>query len=179
MENRALRIIKKDIRKAEVDSVFYMLYQMAREKFEKNILLPVLKEIEDDCIDSDKYDFYFKALIHIVYINKDIGGNLKYSGLNFSIRLSLTSFVYYHGILGLYSSKQRFLDADEKINKIFKNPTCDMALAYKDIIKDKELYEILKETWLGHVISNLSTLRERLEEKYAPITSDGDDFFDL
>mgnify|MGYP003101400505 FL=1 len=46
-----------------------MLYDMAEDRFEKNILLPVLEEIEMD-VKGNKYDFYFDRFVDSIKFDK-------------------------------------------------------------------------------------------------------------
>lgn len=69
MKKMAIQIIHTDVFRISNDSVFDMLYDMAEDRFEKNILLPVLEEIEMD-VKGNKYDFYFDRFVDSIKFDK-------------------------------------------------------------------------------------------------------------
>ena len=58
MKTMGMELIKKDYFKASHDNVFAMLHDMAEQRFEQNILLPLVIEFESTCQDDNKYDFF-------------------------------------------------------------------------------------------------------------------------
>jgi len=63
MEKRSLQITKEDPGRAHSDSMFSMLYAMAGDRFENNIMLPIIKELECDFSQREKFDFYIYLLV--------------------------------------------------------------------------------------------------------------------
>lgn len=62
MQKMGINLAQKDFFRASHDNVFTMLRDMAEQRFEQNILLPLIIEFEAECEASDKYDFYIKKL---------------------------------------------------------------------------------------------------------------------
>ena len=77
MKQLGRQIIYKDTLRASNDNVFGMLCDMAEDRFEQNILLPILKEYEKDAPD-DKYAFYFNKVVQsIVFDHYPETGDIK------------------------------------------------------------------------------------------------------
>lgn len=62
MEQLACQVVRRDVSRAANDSVFGMLYDMTPQRFENNILLPLIGEIEKSA-EGDLYDHYFKKIV--------------------------------------------------------------------------------------------------------------------
>ena len=59
MQKNGIDLIKCGLHSNSFDSVFPMLRDMVERRFEQNILLPYINELELECVSEDKYDFYF------------------------------------------------------------------------------------------------------------------------
>jgi len=181
MEKRGLAIIKKNINKATGDRTLQMIYSMAKNKFEKNILLPLLNEIESNFIDGDLYNFYFKKIV---------------GGISFDDSKNLTlwhteSYTLENSLLQFYLKNEPLAENDDskKASATIRQRLSDGHTYYfnKDeghllnwhfVGDDEVLYNLIRDTWIGQRILALSTARETLTKKYATTTED-DGFFTL
>lgn len=51
------------------DTVLDMLFDMAKERFEKNVVIPYLEEIKENCI-GDEFEYYFEVLYGGIVLRK-------------------------------------------------------------------------------------------------------------
>lgn len=70
MKQMGMQLIHKDIFKGTNDNVFDMLFDMAEERVEQNIFLPILLEFEQNIDDNKKYKFYFIRTIKRIKFDK-------------------------------------------------------------------------------------------------------------
>lgn len=64
MTKIALSLIEKDSNRASNDETFKMLYDMTGDRFEKNIIIPLLDDIESENQNQSLYDFYFQKIVN-------------------------------------------------------------------------------------------------------------------
>lgn len=174
MKQMAIQVIHKDVFRVSNDSVFDMLYDMAEDRFEKNILLPILQEVEME-VKEDKYDFYFDRLVNGIKfakrINSKSGGDKEENvlWLTRDVNNDIAEFIY----------KVSYYYCDRNINEDVKNAS-EEVLKYlienqgyrygkkiykKDIGNDPNLYELVKSTWIGQRIIVISELCEKINRK--------------
>ncbi|WP_303806068.1 NACHT domain-containing NTPase [Ruminococcus flavefaciens] len=170
MEKLGLKLIEKDSWRAANDDTFSMLYDMSTERFEQNILLKILESFEKKDL-QDKYDFYFHNIKPDI---KFVNGNQ--SKLMLQLLTKVTD-VYNDNICDIifnftYKYKQCSSKIDNKNeNKLYeylkkqKNYINGHRINYEDIINDKQLYELLKETWIGKRIKTMANLKDILKTK--------------
>jgi len=174
MQMFGVRLITKDPIRARSDSVFTMLYDMAQEKCEKNILLPLYKEFEKDYIDGSKYDFYLHKL------DPYMSFSMSNSGVRRLTWYQSDSIVYLASdFIDLeLSEAPHAIEAENKLRDYISES--DKFVKHVNIDKlDSVAYELFKETWIGLTISHILAERERLEDKYSLIINDEYDFFEL
>lgn len=171
MQNMTIKLIKKDTYRVVNDSALSMLRDMAQQRFEQNVLIPLLKEVEFTCSDDNKYDFYFKARAPILSFhslseksgyrlflrtnrNKDLTGYL------FDVARDYTDF-------GDNQRKEHDLATQKLLNLLTteRNIKTDCHFSGLDFMEDDEVYSLLKSTWFGAVIHTLSNLSLDLEKK--------------
>jgi len=174
MERRGMQIINHNPSGALTDNVFGMLGDMERSKLEKNIILPLLKKVELDFVGSDKYSFYFNRVVSSVSIDT--------FGVGMSYRAD-PAFNLLHSS-GYFSGDSMYIfEADKKLEEYLRGDTCHgeisetIICSIDEIKADNELYRLVKDTWIGRAVLRLSTLRDELEKKYAPMANSEDDFF--
>lgn len=174
MKKLGTSLAKKDFSRLSHDSVFPMLRDMAEYRFEQNILLPLLVEFEDEyCDNADKYNFYY-TLLHPVI-------SFDYFKDDDDICLALVCevhrgerniFAKFLFDMSLYCiKKEQFLEAKvkESADRILEllqekeNYIIDTSRYIKT--REKELYSLLRQTWIGVRIDVLAGLRERLQAK--------------
>ena len=163
-----------------------MLWDIARKKFEKNIVIPLLHEMEKDLGSVNAYDFYFKKFRLAISVLK--GGTI--SCWPFFAPTSWESFIWFRGLPfrrlmnGENSNKANdalhrylFVDGVASIHQyiLFKDERISPRLKF--IGNDEVLYDLIRESWIGERILAISTLKETLTKKYAPTPAEEDDFF--
>lgn len=178
MQQMGFRLIKKDVFRATHDSVFNMLYDMAQERFEQNILLPLLKDFENDVENNERYDFYFRKLVRALKYDKFPGET------KLSLMLGLYSghkkddiVAFFYNFLRFYSNDENEKEIDlasDRLRKyLFKHRyKIDKDINGLDILKDQKLYELVKDTWIGHRVKLLSELSATLYAKQEKIEID-------
>ena len=77
MSHLGIAIIEKDAFRASHDNVFSMLRDMTEDRFESNILLPLIKKNEND-EESDKYKFYFQRVIRGIELHVIVNDGEEY-----------------------------------------------------------------------------------------------------
>lgn len=174
MKQMGIQVIRKDVFRISNDSVFDMLYDMAEDRFEKNILLPILQE-EEINVKENKYDFYFDRLVDGIKFDKRL--NSKSEGENKEIALWLTRNVDNDIIEFIYENSYYYCErnmnenkknaSDELLKYLIENQgyKCGRRINGKEIGKDSKEYELLKSTWLGQRIRVMSKLHEEISEK--------------
>lgn len=167
-------LAKKDLFRLANDSVFPMLRDMTEQRFEQNILLPLVIEFERTCHDPDKYDFYYKKLSpNIRYRLRD---QTKKAHLGLCVsRSSMSRMVeFLFDMARYYVVRTPELDQhmETTSKKLLDYLTANMG--YKidsdfsciDYLDNKELYELMRETWIGLYISTMAGMRVQLEKKH-------------
>lgn len=169
MKKIAVGLAKKDSSRILEDSMFFMLCDMAKQRFEQNVLLPLLIELEDGCENTDKYDFYYDVLKpdinYMLYDREDFFGVSFGSSSNTTRFLNVVVQNYIHRSsesirLQCEASEELFHCLNTKMNYQFTED-----VPYDKYRKDEELYSLIRRTWLGEHIETLATLREHLEQK--------------
>lgn len=176
MKQMGLQVFYKDVYRANHDSVFNMLYDMAEERFEQNILLSILQNFEKDVLD-DKYDFYFNKYVQIIkfapdydedsnkielWITRDVNRDVDNNIVEF-----INRYTYYY----VERSKTHTEDIQNASDKALrylidnKNYKVGQSISGKNIVKDNTLYNLIKETWLGKRLDIMSSLSEELKKK--------------
>ena len=174
MKKMAIQIIHTDVFRISNDSVFDMLYDMAEDRFEKNILLPVLEEIEMD-VKGNKYDFYFDRFVDSIKFDKRMERKTKDDKKEIVLWLSrdidndIIEFVYKisYYYVDRTMNKEVQSASDKMLKYLIKNQEykCGTKIVGKNIDKESEVYELLKATWLGQRIMIMSELYEKLNQK--------------
>jgi hypothetical protein len=169
MKNYGLQIIKNDVIKAINDNVFKMLYDMAKEKCEKNILLPVIQEIEQDYTYGDKNDYYLKLFFGRLCSNSfSIDDDFYFSVFCNTDNMETNLLYFLKSIIGNVNFDFHFLQSDQ-----FKYRF------YEYCSKGEINYALLKQSDIGKEVMHLSKQREKLEKKFADLASANYSFFAL
>lgn len=149
-----------------------MLHDMAEQRFEQNILLPLVIEFESTCQDDNKYDFYFEKLSPAIcfdYVNDDDKTHLmlcvKFSG-------SAVDFLY--TMAGYYikrDSRERIARVQQAVNKLETYLLSERGYSIGEQFEaascrgDPKAYSLVKDTWIGETLCTMSRLGRILEER--------------
>lgn len=164
MKEYGIKLIEKDPNRATNDSTFVMLYDMSTELFEQNIMLPLLESIERDNPD-DKYAFYFNFLRpDISYGFFDYKLDLCIFDGNNDMAEFISKFTFKYRI-------KKHIVTDYNGSELHKhlentiNYEESQRVTYDDIIEDRQIYELLKSTWIGEHIQTMANLKDILIAK--------------
>ena len=165
------RLIKKDLYRLSRDNVLPMLRDMTEQRFEQNILLPLVVECEESYSDVDKYDFYYLELHpRISYEDLSEEKDACLALLSVPNEINVTKFLFNISSYYEYNTP----DSNLKINRASKE-----LLALLEEEKnygvgagplfispyEQKLYSLLRQTWIGVRIDIMANLRNRLEQK--------------
>ena len=178
MKQLGQQIIYKDTLRASNDNVFGMLCDMAEDRFEQNILLPILKEYEKDASD-DKYAFYFDKLVQQIVFDEfpDINDGKIILCLSMENRDNMVEFikkyVYQCLIKGTWEECEQ-LASDRVFNYLTSNREYQIGdtVELNEILEDHILYDLIKKTWIGNLVYTMSRLNEQLEVKQEKMEMD-------
>lgn len=178
MKQLGKQIIYKDTLRASNDNVFGMLCDMAEDRFEQNILLPILKEYEKDASD-DKYAFYFDKLVQQIVFDEfpDISDGKIILCLSMENRDDMVEFikkyVYQCLIKGTWEECEQ-LASDRVFNYLTSNREYQIrdTVELNEILEDHILYDLIKKTWIGNLVYTMSRLNEQLEVKQEKMEMD-------
>lgn len=175
LQRYGIQMIKREPERASQDIVFEMLYDMIEERFEKNILLPILSDYEDSIpSDEDKYWFYFKELVHNIRFDRDENDELRLwlrreSTEDFDN--SIIAFIHVFTEKYVIRSPQKRQRNQAYSEKLFmylaenENYILDNTLDVINIINDKDAREIIRKTWIGELVQCMTDLRQHLIRK--------------
>ena len=178
MKQLGQQIIYKDTLRASNDNVFGMLCDMAEDRFEQNILLPILKEYEKDASD-DKYAFYFDKLVQQIVFDEfpDINDGKIVLCLSMENRDNMVEFIkkyVYQCLIKSTWEECEQLASDRVFNYLTSNREYQIrdTVELTEILEDHILYDLLKKTWIGNLVYTMSRLNEQLEVKQEKMEMD-------
>ena len=173
-----LQMIRRDYVKCLHDNVCSMLFDMAQDRFERGILLPLLDEIEANNFSTDLCkSHYYAYSVELILgpFSRGIGlgyalsGNEDNSYYNF-----IFSFVHHTSLINNAWSSISGNSQDyilHSINWLLHNSkdispaSSSFGFTLKDVADNPQIYELFKETWIGQYISYLSHLRADIEAR--------------
>lgn len=170
MQKLGLELIGRDFFSYSFDNVYLMLRDMSVQRFEQNILLPYIDNIESECAFTDKYDFYFSRLSPgLEYSDQGNGMRLLMcrSGFEDPLEFLIQISRFYRP-----SDSERISRLEQAEKKLFnflvnqRNYKPENRLNAKAYANDTEVYALVKETWIGEILSIMASLKDHLEEKH-------------
>lgn len=189
MKKFGTRLARNDFARSMQDSVFTMLRDMSTQRFEQNILLPLLIETEDSCV-GDKYDFYYKVLSPKISFRlrpgkKQVGLYLAVPYLINKTNIKVMEYQRAHFLF--FMSKYYTREFSNKVDKLNfadnelfdylatnKGYEVNQQIECEKYKEDHKFYDIIKRTWIGFRIDVLANLRDYLEQKMANEETDLD-----
>lgn len=173
MNQIGIQLIKRDKIRAAQDNVLCMLRDMAQERFEQNILLYLLDEVEQGVGEKEKYELYLKNTINGVGIDSTIENSQIYVYMRvtnedslFTVIHTISRFFYTTLIERDYSIANNKLkeyleiDGDEHDT----DEPIELYASVSRIIEDTNLSAIVEETWVGSYFKQLSQLSKTLRD---------------
>ena len=170
MQKMGINLIQKDGYRATHDSVFKMLRDMADQRFEQNILLPLLLEVESTC-KEDKYDFYFEKCAPAFDFREVAPDDKKLRLVLYGFTDNLMEFLFemtsYYIVRNSERNARVKVAETQLLDFLVKNREYipRSQIAGLDYRKDAPVYAIIKNTWIGEAISTLSNASVELQRK--------------
>lgn len=188
MGKYAIKLIKSYPRRSISDSVFHQLHDMAQDRFETNILLPLLNELLSGTPDSELYDQCFSMMfgsIRFVYSTHSDGAEAilvrpQIMMLNPLFFCYVIYERYYCGVNDYEYVKRIAFGTDPLWDYCERNALLEgdqSGLSFAKVNADPELHRLIENSNLGLKIKEFIRLKDRLEEKKASSDSDLDELF--
>lgn len=183
LQKIGIEMIKSDPSRASNDNVFSMLYDMAEEKVEKNILLPVLDTYDASNLGEDRYWYYFKGLVNTIRFSMDKEDELQlWLRTDASEDDCLIEFIYTFSKKYNYVTSEKMYDYQRKERDLFQHLVdkyeyyIDEPFDVIDIIDyDEDVRKMIRMTWIGNAVLKMTKLKatiiNNLEESEVSIDS--------
>lgn len=175
LQKYGIQMIKREPERASRDNVLEMLYDMIEERFEKNILLPILSDYEDSVpSDEDKYWFYFKELVHNIRFDCDENDELRLwlrREYTEDFDNSIIEFIHVFAkkyIIRNPEKRERNQAYSEKLFEYLtenENYILNNSVDIINIINDANVREIIRKTWIGELVQCMTDLKQHLTRK--------------
>ena len=175
------QLIYKEGKSIAQDSVFDMLYDMSEERFEENVLLPVLINFEKDYKDYDeneKYNLYFDLVVNRIRFQNDINAGKEecnlWLGTQFYERNDLRiiyKFSFKYAVKKKREKNELKIVNDNLLEYLInkKDYKVNTYITKEEIKNDLKTYSLLKETWIGESIKIMANLSNKLKNKQKDI----------
>ncbi len=145
------KICFKLIKNRQFDNVLDMLMDMSKERFEKNILIPYLEEIENKCENGNRYETYLKELFGFIRIFKrekiHRPNQENKTFINFSINNSFlyNVILHYDSIINRSEFKNTIdiKERDEILLNILEERET-MSIKMDEVLKNEKLCKIIE-----------------------------------
>lgn len=146
------------------DSVFFMLEDMSTQRFNNNILIPLLDKFEEaKSKDEDLFEYYILNL-PVKIIVSSTSRNTSFD-LGFAlVQDNLESFIYYFFDNTINYTSYRTIDNNPLISFCKDNHLIEQPIEPEDIIENKELLDLFKKSWVGQKILSLTHYKQKLIE---------------
>ena len=164
MRDYSFRLIESGKFRASADSVFFMLEDMNTLRFNSNILIPLLDKFEESKSDEeDLFEYYI--LNFPVKIEISPGPSDSSLGLGFYEPTGkLQSFIYYFFDNTIDYTVYSTSDNNPLISFCEDNHLIEKVIGPEDLIKNKELLDLFKKSWVGQKILSLTHYKRKLIE---------------
>ena len=190
------------------ESVLKMLYDMAKERFEQNVILPILQELYDpnDTV-AEQFHKHLSLFIGGVIFDNNIyhttkknteaqpSKSSKYELFVYVVDNHWSLFGHVVRLSEFIANTPNFISKEliEEVKNIFhqsksgreapldSNSLSDISCDFniKEIFKYPVLLKIIKESWLGKFVEAVMNLRETLEEAQRSSIKEIDDMLGL
>ncbi len=168
MKQLSKEVVHKDISRAINDSVFGMLYDMTPQRFENNILLPLIEEIEKS-VDNELYDHYLRKIVSSIGFSFFSAKETLELGV-VTVRDSLESFLFHFSFYYRDRSdiaEQRKAQIEQQLMEYLQDSdTTELRDAdIKEILSSPQLYQLVKDSWIGERLKTLCSLRKDILQR--------------
>ena len=164
MRDYSFRLIESGKFSTSADSVFPMLEDMSTQRFNNNILIPLLDKFEESKSgEEDLFEYYILNFPVKIEIALDSGTP--------SLRLvvyephdKLQRFIYYFFENTIDYTYYRTIDDSPLISFCEDNYLVGEIIKPKHLIKNKELFDLFRESWVGQHTLSLTHYKQKLIE---------------
>lgn len=162
MRDYSFLLIESGKFSTSADSVFPMLEDMSTQRFNNNILIPLLNKFEESKSgEKDLFEYYILNFPVKIEISLDSGTP--------SLRLvvyephdKLQRFVYYFFKNTIDYTYYRTIDDSPLISFCEENYLVGEIIEPKHLIKNKELFDLFRESWVGQHTLSLTHYKQKL-----------------
>ena len=164
MRDYSFLLIESGKFSSSADSVFFMLEDMNTQRFNNNILIPLLTRFEEaKSKDEDLFEYYILNLPVKIDISPDPSNSSFVLGF-FGATDKLQRFIYYFFTNTFYYPAYHTIDSNPLISFCEDNHLIGQIIGPEDLIEDKELLDLLKKSWVGQKILSLTHYKQKLIE---------------
>ena len=164
MRDYSFLLIESGKFSTSADSVFPMLEDLSTQRFNNNILIPLLNKFEESKSgEKDLFEYYILNFPVKIEISLDSGTP--------SLRLvvyephdKLQRFVYYFFKNTIDYTYYRTIDDSPLISFCEENYLVGEIIEPKHLIKNKELFDLFRESWVGQHTLSLTHYKQKLIE---------------
>lgn len=162
MRDYSFLLIESGKFSTSADSVFPMLEDMSTQRFNNNILIPLLNKFEESKSgEKDLFEYYILNFPVKIEISLDSGTP--------SLRLVVYEphdkpqrFVYYFFKNTIDYTYYRTIDDSPLISFCEENYLVGEIIEPKHLIKNKELFDLFRESWVGQHTLSLTHYKQKL-----------------
>lgn len=153
------------------DNVFDMLFDMSKDRFEKNILIPILQNLEHEINpENDRYKEFLKKIIRGLRLQKV--GNNKHISLLYHIN---EAYIFLFYFTNHYFNKPYYDMRKTSYEKqLLVRLETEGKVLIKDIVDDLEFEQYIRKTIAGKKIQIISEMLEKLTRKQESIRGELD-----
>ena len=150
--------------RTSADSVFPMLEDMSTQRFNNNILIPLLDKFEESKSDEeDLFEYYILNFPVKIIVSSD-SRNTSFSLGFLQVQDNLESFIYYFFNNTIDYTSYRTIDNNPLISFCIDNHLIDKYIEPEDLIENKELLDLFKKSWVGKKTLSLTHYKQKLIE---------------
>lgn len=173
LQEYGLQMIRKEPSRAYHDNVFDMLHDMIEERYEKNILLPLFTEYEQNIPSSeDKYLFYLKKLAPNIKFDYDENKELRlWIYANINKEDNLVKFMFHSANHSNIVPRIPKKEQKENAHKLFEylkqhnNYKLCQKVNINSLLEDRSIVEIIRKTWIGTSVQCTTDFKDYLVKK--------------
>lgn len=160
------------------ENVSTMFYDMAKNRCENNVVLRLVNEILNNFDkDKDTYDEYLKILFNeVIFSIENNKVCLAYSIKSEDKNERAASLFWFVSVYDSFLGTEFNKEFDDEIRKVLLKIKAERVVYDLDeIFSRKDLYNYIKESWIGKRIYHVLRLKNELSEKYDALNKDLDD----
>ena len=165
MWDYSFRLIESGKFGSSTDSVFPMLEDMSTQRFNNNILIPLLDKFEEaKPKDEDLFKYYILNLPVKIDISPSPSNSSSLSVGFYNPTGILQHFIYYFFKNTFYYPSYHTIDNNPLISFCEDNHLIEKVIGPEDLIENKELFDSFKKSWIGQHILSLTHYKQKLIE---------------